>query len=145
MERVGLYDEDMSALEDWEYWFRIALHGYSFNYLPDDRALALVRVHRSSLSWNWNNMTANRSKLKNNIKLYLYKTLDDDAERNKLLELNEHSAIIYLGFATFMNIKYYDFWWGIKKAFAWSHKYGYYKYFALNSIHSLKVRLKNAL
>jgi glycosyltransferase involved in cell wall biosynthesis len=145
MDKVGLYDELLTSLEDWEYWFRAAIHGYGFAYLDDDRALALIRVHKISLSWNWDNMTANRSRLRDNMQGYITEFVADEAEKQRLLKKNQESAILYLGFSVFMNIKFYNIWWGVKKAVKWSYKFNKYRYFLMGSAHSMKVRIKTAL
>jgi glycosyltransferase involved in cell wall biosynthesis len=145
MNKVGLYDELLTSLEDWEYWFRAAIHGYGFSYLDDERALALIRVHKTSLSWNWDNMTANRSRLRDNMQDYISEFVSDEAEKQRLLKKNQESAILYLGFSVFMNIKFYDIWWGVKNAVKWSYKFNKYRFFFMGSAHSLKVRIKTAL
>jgi glycosyltransferase involved in cell wall biosynthesis len=143
MYAVGLYDELLTSLEDWEYWFRAAIKGYGFSYLHDDRAWALIRVHKTSLSWNWDNMTANRRRLRDNMHKYISDLLVDEKEKQRLLKKNEESAILYLGFSVFMNIKFYDVWWGVKNAVRWSYKFNEYRYFFMGSVFSIKVRIKN--
>ena len=52
VDEVGLFDETLTSLEDWDYWIRCAAAGTSFQYLDDEGTLALVRVHRRSMSQN---------------------------------------------------------------------------------------------
>lgn len=145
MNKVGLYDELLTSLEDWEYWFRAAINGYGFSYLDDDRAWALIRVHKTSLSWNWDNMTANRSRLRDNMQRYINELIVNTDEKQQLLKKNRESAILYLGFSVFMNIKFYDIWWGVKNAVRWSYSFKKYRYFLMGGAFSMKVRLKNTL
>lgn len=49
---VGRFNQDLWGHEDWDYWIRCALAGKRFQYLEEDGALALVRVHASSMSQN---------------------------------------------------------------------------------------------
>jgi glycosyltransferase involved in cell wall biosynthesis len=49
---VGEFDQDLWGHEDWDYWIRCALAGKQFQYRDEDGALALVRVHASSMSQN---------------------------------------------------------------------------------------------
>ncbi len=49
---VGRFDQDLWGHEDWDYWIRCALAGKRFQYLEEDGALALVRVHARSMSQN---------------------------------------------------------------------------------------------
>ena len=46
------FNTAMRYLEDWDFWIQCALKNATFNFLPDDRALALVRVHQVSMSTN---------------------------------------------------------------------------------------------
>ncbi len=50
VEEAGFFDENMKALEDWDFWMKCALRNYSFSFHKDKDDLALVRVHASSLS-----------------------------------------------------------------------------------------------
>jgi glycosyltransferase involved in cell wall biosynthesis len=47
---IGLFNEEMAYLEDWDFWFRCATKNYQFNFLDDEDSLALVRVHQKSAS-----------------------------------------------------------------------------------------------
>lgn len=49
---VGRFNPDLWGHEDWDYWIRCALAGKRFQYLEEDGALALVRVHARSMSQN---------------------------------------------------------------------------------------------
>lgn len=60
---VGRFNQDLWGHEDWDYWIRCALAGKRFQYIDEDGALALVRVHASSMSQNVAPM------LKSNIKV----------------------------------------------------------------------------
>jgi glycosyltransferase involved in cell wall biosynthesis len=48
VERVGLLDERLSAMEDWHYWLRCAIAGVAFRFVPAPNTLALVRIHQAS-------------------------------------------------------------------------------------------------
>ncbi len=50
--RVGMWNERLRAMEDWEYWLRCAAAGVVFAYHSDERARALVRARERSLSTN---------------------------------------------------------------------------------------------
>lgn len=50
IDRVGLFDESISALEDWDFWMRCAYAGCYFHYQEAKNDLSLVRVHKTSLS-----------------------------------------------------------------------------------------------
>ncbi len=48
--KVGVFDETMKALEDWDFWMRCAIRGCYFHFNSISNAYALVRVHDGSLS-----------------------------------------------------------------------------------------------
>jgi glycosyltransferase involved in cell wall biosynthesis len=50
LDRCGMFDEQMAALEDWDFWLRCANHYCYFHFHPGLYCLALVRVHSNSLS-----------------------------------------------------------------------------------------------
>jgi len=50
IERSGLFDENMAALEDWDFWLRCAFNDCYFRFHSASNDLALVRVHKKSLS-----------------------------------------------------------------------------------------------
>ncbi|MDE3737577.1 glycosyltransferase family 2 protein [Pseudomonas resinovorans] len=52
VEKVGLFDVEMRALEDWDYWLRCILHGAYIAFLDSPQALALTRVHHASATHN---------------------------------------------------------------------------------------------
>lgn len=49
---VGLFDEQIPIIQDWDYWIRCAAKGKSFQYANLDGTLALVRSHSASSSKN---------------------------------------------------------------------------------------------
>lgn len=46
----GLMDESMWGFEDWDFWFRMALHGKKFIFRTEAESLSLVRSHEVSLN-----------------------------------------------------------------------------------------------
>jgi len=52
LKNLSGFDEEMVAVEDWEFLLRASLHGLYFEHLDDPSALALVRVHENSYSQN---------------------------------------------------------------------------------------------
>ncbi len=58
IDEIGLFDERMRALEDWDYWIRCATAGKRFHYADAEDTRALVRSHPLSLSKNNETMIA---------------------------------------------------------------------------------------
>ncbi len=61
---IGLFDEGLSALEDWDFHFRCVVNGIIFQhsgYSPKSKTL--IRIHDSSMSANRRNMVANLKKI----------------------------------------------------------------------------------
>lgn len=50
IDRVGLFDVDLPALEDWDFWWRCNVLSMKFAFNPGEQANALIRVHSSSMS-----------------------------------------------------------------------------------------------
>lgn len=50
VDRVGHFDERLTALEDWEYWIRAAALGARFAFSTLESNNAIVRVHDSSMT-----------------------------------------------------------------------------------------------
>lgn len=50
VESVGLFDETLKALEDWEYWLRCALSGIYFEFYDSIGTFTLIRFHPNSMS-----------------------------------------------------------------------------------------------
>lgn len=68
VDAVGLFDEMLPPLEDWDYWIRCAAQGKCFRYANIKNTLALVRTHPSSLSRNNDGMITAALQLQNKLK-----------------------------------------------------------------------------
>jgi glycosyltransferase involved in cell wall biosynthesis len=58
IQRVGIFDEELPPLEDWEFWIRCVLAGAHFHYDDFEGAWSLVRSHPGSSSKNRLRFTA---------------------------------------------------------------------------------------
>jgi glycosyltransferase involved in cell wall biosynthesis len=85
IDQVGLFDEKLSTVEDWDYWIRCAIKGARFQYLDEVGALSLIRCHSNSLSQN--SLKARKQVIR--LRQKLDKILQDDAliEYNRLTDL----------------------------------------------------------
>lgn len=48
--QVGNWNEDLEALEDWEFWFRCAAANIKIEFLNTPNTLALIRMHSASMT-----------------------------------------------------------------------------------------------
>ena len=67
IDAVGWFDESLTSLEDWDYWLRCALAGVRFEFLDEAGTLAMVRVHRRSMSQNRDTMYAQLGKVRDKL------------------------------------------------------------------------------
>ena len=52
----GLFNTKLKSVEDWEFWIRCAIAGKRFLFKRDEKSIALVRIHNSSMSNNLKRM-----------------------------------------------------------------------------------------
>jgi hypothetical protein len=50
VKKIGQFNEQLRALEDWEYWIRGACKGVRYKFEDTPLTKSLVRLHRSSMS-----------------------------------------------------------------------------------------------
>jgi glycosyltransferase involved in cell wall biosynthesis len=50
IDELGGFNENLRALEDWEYWTRCACAGKAFRFLDAPNSFALIRCHSASMS-----------------------------------------------------------------------------------------------
>lgn len=90
-ERIGRFDEELSANEDWDFHFRCASNGIVFQhsgYAPNTKAL--IRIHNKS-------MTADRSNMIRNLRKFQRKHAHNRefALANGLVITGFRSAVMY--------------------------------------------------
>lgn len=71
VEQIGLFDESLTSLEDWEYWIRCAAAGVWFEYWPEAGTLSLVRVHRGSMSQDRSTMYRQQCRIRRSMEARL--------------------------------------------------------------------------
>jgi len=86
IDQVGLFDEKLSIVEDWDYWIRCAIKGARFQYSDEVGALSLIRCHPNSLSKN--SLKARKYVIR--LRQKLGKILQNDA----LIECNRLNGLI---------------------------------------------------
>lgn len=57
LDQIDLFDSRMKALEDWDFWMRLALKNFYIHFETADNTFALVRAHAGSLSTHKRSMT----------------------------------------------------------------------------------------
>lgn len=68
---VGLFDEKMNYLEDWDFWFRFATRNYHFDYLDNEECFAIVRVHTISATQKSTNILDAEAILRRKFETYI--------------------------------------------------------------------------
>ncbi|MBI5197422.1 MAG: glycosyltransferase [Nitrospirae bacterium] len=114
------FDECLQAAEDWDFLLRAALQGLYFEYLDDDSALALIRVHKTSVSQSSNKLTTGNVSLRLKLpSLISICPILSTEEKRLLLKLN-HTRTIHacarlivkngaLNSATFQSLRRFGF------------------------------------
>jgi glycosyltransferase involved in cell wall biosynthesis len=64
IDKIGLFDETLRAVEDWHYWLRCAATRTEFQFAPAPGTLALVRAHRVSMSQDRTRMRSETFKMR---------------------------------------------------------------------------------
>jgi len=61
---VGNFDENLTALEDWDFHIRCNASGYKFHHFYDSQSRTLIRLHNSSMMRNQHLLDENFNKVK---------------------------------------------------------------------------------
>ena len=88
LQKVGDFREGMAYLEDWDFWFRIAISGTRFSFLNNERAFVLVRVHQVSATQQSKKIIEAEGLLRSLFSEYISKSDLNDEEKNELLLIN---------------------------------------------------------
>ena len=86
IDKVGLFDVELTPVEDWAYWIRCALNGMNFYFDDFEDARALVRAHPMSASLDQRRML--RATLRMRRKLSALLT-DEDLRRLNRMRIAE--------------------------------------------------------
>lgn len=91
---VGLQNESLKSLEDWEFWIRCALADLFFSYFEHLEAFALVRLHANSMSLNKIRMRDQELIFRDQIDLFINNNLLlERLQKEELKSLNEERKI----------------------------------------------------
>lgn len=91
LKSVGLQNETLKSLEDWEYWIRCAYQSVYFKFINHKDAFALIRVHEVSMSKQKNKMLFWEQKVRAQINIAVTKlTTITNKELDFLLNLNRN-------------------------------------------------------
>lgn len=93
IETIGYFNEDMKYVEDWDFWFRFAINNFSFGYLDDEGALALVRVHADSATQKSNLIIVSQGEFRKFVNGYIKNSLLPDHQKKDLILKNKKLLI----------------------------------------------------
>jgi glycosyltransferase involved in cell wall biosynthesis len=93
-EKIDLFNENLKSLEDWDFWLRCAFLGLKIQYLDDEGAFALIRVHKSSMSQDRSKMYSYELALRLKIRNLIHKSTTLTASQLEVLnKLNTRSLL----------------------------------------------------
>ncbi|WP_175632269.1 glycosyltransferase family 2 protein [Pedobacter ghigonis] len=81
-EDIGNFDENLSALEDWDFHLRCVANGYIFHHCSDENTRTLIRLRDASMMRNQFLLDENFSKV--NIKHGLHRPVAAENTNNRL-------------------------------------------------------------
>lgn len=93
LEKIGYFKEEMSYLEDWDFWFRFAIENLHFGSLYNQKAMALVRVHSVSAMQQSDKLRAAGGKIRTLIHNYLLSSKLPDGLKQQLIIKNNKTLI----------------------------------------------------
>jgi glycosyltransferase involved in cell wall biosynthesis len=99
LRKIGLFDVAMKSLEDWDFWISCAFKGFHFAFLPVEKAFALIRVHKSSMSQNRQKMSGYEIIVRKRIKNLIKNCSFINSGQKKVLEKSNsrHNKVILSG------------------------------------------------
>jgi glycosyltransferase involved in cell wall biosynthesis len=56
IDQVGLFNEELAALEDWEYWVRCTIAGVRFQFIDSNGTDALICMHNANMTQDMSRM-----------------------------------------------------------------------------------------
>ncbi|MFI5451274.1 glycosyltransferase family 2 protein [Pedobacter sp. UC225_61] len=87
---VGMQNDNLKSLEDWEFWLRCAFGNLSFGYCDDDNSISLIRLHFESMSIDKMRMMSQDLALRDKIDLMIRNSsLLTEHQKNTLTKVNE--------------------------------------------------------
>ncbi|MFD0940100.1 glycosyltransferase family 2 protein [Pedobacter boryungensis] len=87
---VGLQNDTLKSLEDWEFWLRCAFENLYFGYCDNTNSIALIRLHSESMSIDKTRMMTQELVLRDKIDLMIQNSkLVTDRQKNTLTTLNK--------------------------------------------------------
>lgn len=143
--QVGYFKRSLQALEDWHFWYRCALNGATFQYLPFEKSQLLSRSHGVNMSTDRKRMWLNKSTARMDIMKYsedLTGSSSDEVLVTTLEKLKyKHYQHLYLDL-----LRYHLMFGSISTGITSALKYAVYSrryYFAMyDSAYWVKERLR---
>jgi hypothetical protein len=90
---VGLFDIELTPVEDWDYWIRCAAQGLNFRFDDFEESRALVRAHPMSASINQRRMLRATLRMRRKLSALLIDKEMRQLNRLKLAEAEGHLGI----------------------------------------------------
>lgn len=86
---IGWFDETLKSVEDWDYWCRCVCEGLIIRKFSPEDTLALVRMHRGSMSTNTLRMQENALSVREKLQSLIRNSSFTAIQQRELLNTNE--------------------------------------------------------
>ncbi|AYA37193.1 glycosyltransferase family 2 protein [Hymenobacter oligotrophus] len=139
IKRVGDFDEELRACEDWHYWIRCAAEGGRFTYDDSNEVAALVRAHPISMINESNRMLQARILMRLKVN-----TLPAVTNNKDIRIANTHDLLALLAKDDFLHLYQGNFWIGVKGLIARMARWKSYQFFIVNGLYWFMRRFRNA-
>jgi len=97
---IGLFDETLRSLEDWDYWLRVAMNDFYFYFDNRAECYALVRSRAGSMQSNYNRMNSAKFLIRRKIS----RQFKNDPDKSALFTINKKRYITELEMSIFQNM-----------------------------------------
>jgi len=100
VDEIGLFDEKLRSLEDWDYWLRVAMKDFNFHFDNRAECYALVRSRGGSMQSNYNRMNSAKFRIRRKISQQFKK----DSDKSALFSINKKRYLAELEMSVFQNM-----------------------------------------
>lgn len=140
-DRIGLFNTDLIAVEDWEFWCRCAFQDVNFRFDNSEGTQALVRFHEGSMSKNMKRMYEAACVARKTIE-HLIQKMSSQEDASQFFMRNRQERIFLHGslFEIYSDEK--DFKNALKHLYYYGLISNQIRYLIKEALHIFKMRLR---